>query len=213
MEFDLKNNQESLRQKGYRGKFMCDNCEQKTAELDRHASRIFKDENYPQGFIKQEKPLNTRFEKIYLWKGFDFKKVQNFIYSICLRQHFYNLSKGRKGVIIKEHLCPILNLYRSESIDDKSYPVSIIYFSRDSEFYKPPIISPHIDKMSGHHVIQFAACGFQFIVKVSSHARGFDKAVPRLESNGSAYVVQINAEDSKMMKRAIHKLRNFPEKS
>lgn len=208
MKWDLKTNTESLLQKGYRGNFICANCEQETAELDRYASRVFRGGNHPKGFIKQEQPSNTRFKKRHFWQGFDFKKIQNFVYSICLRQHFYDVSQGRREIINKEHLCPILNLYRSESTDDKSYPVFIVYLSRDSEFYKI-IISPHISKKQDHHVIQFAACGFQFIVKMSFHAGLFSDEI-RLKHPGSIYMWEMNPEESEMIKKAIDNLKRFP---
>ena len=55
IELDFQNNKKSFRQKGYRGDFICDNCEKETAELDSYASRFFKGESYPKGFKKQEK--------------------------------------------------------------------------------------------------------------------------------------------------------------
>ena len=220
IELDFQNNKKSFLQKGYRGDFICDNCEKETAELDSYASRIFKGDNHSQRFKKQEKysdklaqqtPVHTNLEKIYFWNGFNFKKLQSFIYSIYLRQHFYNLSKNNKSLIIDKHLYPILELYRSESVDDETYPIFIFCFPTESLFYKT-IVSPYVDKINGHHVIQFTACGFYFILKISSHTGLFDDSI-KLKSDGSIYIGQIKPENTGIIKKANLQVRqDFPIK-
>ena len=222
VEFDFPNHKKILHQKGYRGNFICSNCEEETAKLDHYASLIFRSNNYsPPGFQKTEKypdeyvkqtPASPLLEKIQFLDGFDFKKIQNFVYSICLRQHFYDLSKNKKSLIISKHLSPILNLYHSNCIDDESYPIFILCFSRDTELYKP-IVSPYVDKMNGHYIIQFGACGFQFIVQTSSHKGLFSNSSIKLKSDGSIYIGQIKPENSGMLKKVIFQLRKkFPVK-
>ena len=210
IELDFQNNKKTLLQKGYRGNFICDNCEKQTAVLDSYASKYFKSESYPKEFKKQEKFSDvvnqklfaaTGLEKIYFWNGFNFKKIQNFIYSICLRQHFYNISKNKKGLIIDKHLYPILNLYRSEFIDDETYPICILCFPKKKLLYKS-IITPYVDKINGHFVIQFTACGFYFILKISSHSGLFFDSF-KLKSDGSIYISQIKPEYTEIFKKTI----------
>ena len=209
---DLKNPKKYFFQKGYRGDFLCENCEKKTAQLDEYASLIFKNRDCS-GIIKKEKKIidtsvkrelfNIVPEVIHIWSGIDFKKTQKFIYSICLRQHFYNLSKGIKELIVDKHLSHLLKLYRSEQlIDDYSYPIYIIYLDKN-ESHKY-IIPPCVNKMSGHHVIQFVACGFQFIIKVSSHSGLFEYDNSRLRSSGSIHMLQVKFEYSRLIKETLY---------
>lgn len=194
-------------QKGYRGDFICEDCEKETAKLDSYASLIFKSgDSYPKRVTKEQKftnqiQVNSLIEKVHFWSGFNFKKIQNFIYSICLRQHFYNLSKGKKGIIIDRHLHSLLELYRSDFTDDESYPIYIWQFDKEDELYKS-IIPPHTFKMSGHYVLGFVAGGFEFIIKTSSHHGLFDSRI-RLKCSGSIYIGEIKPEGSGMLKQAI----------
>lgn len=213
---NLQSPKKNLIQKGYRGDFICGNCEEKTAMLDNYASLIFKNKNsYPKGVKKEQKydqelrrqSVEDHLKQIHLWSGFDFKKIQNFIYSICLRQHFYNLSKGNKGIVIDRHLHALLRLYHSDRIDDESYPIIIFSFSKDSKFHKI-MIPPYADKMSGHHIIQFGACGFQFIVKTSAHSSNLFSNEIRLKYPGSIYIGQIPPETSNMVKKTISHFKN-----
>lgn len=218
IHLDLTNQKKLFFQKGYRGEFICNSCEQKTAELDRYASRIFKDRSIcPTGVTKDIKTLYTPSKEIvHIWSGFDFKKIQNFIYSICLRQHCYNLSKGIEELIISKHLSKLLKLYHSDKIiDDESYPIFIIYLDKSKKF----IIPPYVDKMSGHHVIKFIACGLEFIIKVSSHPGLFsdnnEDNELKLKSDGSVCMLQMKFQESGTVKktlnatkRAIHQIES-----
>ena len=222
VKLDFSDNKKSFVQKGYRGKFICDNCEKQTAKLDSYASRLFKNGNYSKKFEKQEifsekiskqNFFENRIEKGELWKGFEFKKIQNFIYSIYLRQHFYNLSKKEQGLFIEKHLSPILELYHSDTIDDKTYPIFILCFLRESSYKL--IISPYVDKINGHHVIQFTAYGFYFILKVSSHSGLFGDIGDnfKLKSDGSIYIHQVKPENTEIVKKATIQVRkNFARK-
>lgn len=162
---NLQNNKKpsSFIQQGYRGNFICEDCEQKTAKLDHYASSIFKDKHNPTWLRKEHQKIGNF--SFWHWSGFDFKKVQSFVFSICLRQHFYNLSIKKPELIIKKHLESLLSLYHFDNIDDELYPVFIKYFPKDKKQYG--VISPVLYKMQGHHFIQFIARGFEFFVKTS----------------------------------------------
>ena len=209
---NLQNNQRpaSFIQQGYRGNFMCENCEQKTAKLDSYASLIFKDENDLTCLRKEQQQISNFLVWQWHWSGFDFKQVQNFVFSICLRQHFYNLSKKRKSeLIIEKHLKLLLSLYNSDDIDDGSYPISIHYFPKDEKQYG--VILPDNYKRRGHHFIQFIACGLEFSVKISSHIGTFDKVKElRMKSNGSISMLPRNPEDSGPIQRIRNKFRRTP---
>ena len=204
-------------QKGYRGAFICEDCKEETGKLDSYASLIFKDINSCSIIRKEQKfkdkiQSNDPIKRCWLWSNFDFKKIQNFIYSIYLRQHFFNLSKNEKGIIIDNHLNQLLKLYRSDSVDDKSYPIYIFYYDKtESDFYKS-IVPPYKHKMSGHYVLRFGAGGFEFIVKTSSHSGLFSNEIS-LKSFGSIYIAEILPENSGMLKQVRFKLQeNFLKK-
>ena len=106
------------------------------------------------------------------WSGFDFKKIKQFIYSICLREHFYRVSKNENKLIVPDkHLFNILRLYQTDDMDYLSYP--IIIFRYKESIYADILERPYVDKHGGHHVILFKAGGFQFYIKVSSHSSRF----------------------------------------
>ncbi len=211
IRYDLQNEKRHLAQQGYKGSFICDGCEEKTAELDSYASLIFKDKNFcAPGVNKEKRILDENTTTIaHVWSGFNFRKIQRFIYSICLRQHFYNLSKKIEGLIITKHLFPLFELYYSDQIDDNSYPIFIFYLDKH-EIYKC-VIPPHIDKISGHHVIIFIACGFKFLIKTSSHQNSFDYDMKdiRLQYPGAIYIPQINFEESGTVKKTFLKTKQI----
>ena len=203
-----KRGERYLAQQGYKGTFICTDCEEKTAKLDSDASLIFKDRNSCSSGVNKEKRILGRITKTitHIWSSFNFKNIQNFIYSICLRQHFYNLSNKTEGLIIDKHLSPLLGLYHSDKIDDQSYPIFICYFDTN-EIYKF-IIPPHVDKILGHHYIKFIACGLKFIIKVSSHQNSSYCKMKdiRLQYPGIIYMPQIKFEQSGTVRKTFCKL-------
>ena len=179
----------------------------KTAKLDSYASLIFKDENNLTCLRKEQQQISNFL--VWHWSGFDFKQVQNFVFSICLRQHFYNLSKGKSELIIEKHLKLLLSLYNSDDIDDESYPIFIYYFPKDEKQYG--VILPADYKMQGHHFIQFIACRFEFFVKISSHMGTFDKVMKlRMKSNGSISMLPRSPEDSGPIQRIRNRFHRTP---
>ena len=197
--YDRQNNTRNIVQQGYKGAFICNNCENEISKLDSYASTIFKDRDifYSKKNIKKKRITEITGIDIgsrtgYLWSSFNFKKIQNFIYSVCLRQHFYHLSKGQKGLIIEKHLKSLLQLYHSNKIDDESYPIFIIYCKK-SELNRAVMV-PSKRKMAGHHIVNFVACGFQFIVKVSSHNGLFNDDM-KLKHSGSILMPEMDAKE------------------
>lgn len=203
IHLDLKNSKKHIAQKGYRGSFICDQCEVNTAQLDSYASLIFKNKDYCHDKICKEK-ISFDINPFHIWSGFDCKKVQNFIYSICLRQHFYKLAIGEEGLIIDRHLPRILELYRSDQMDDESYPISIFYL--ETEEKDKYIIPPCVYKMPGHYIISFIACGFQFIVGISSH-RGLLDSDIRLKYPGVIRMPQIKFEYSGIVRQVLYEMK------
>ena len=207
---DLKQKKRSFYQKGFKGKFFCTNCEKETSILDNYASRIFKTHTKPmKNFIVEQKktPDNLLFQQ---WSGFDFKKIQKFIYSICLREHFYRVSKNEENLIVPDkHFFNILRLYQTDDIDYLSYPIMIVRYKDKESMYAHIVERPYVDKHEGHHVILFKAGGFHFYIKVSSHSSSFFNTEFILKPPGQIIVLQIEYEKTKMWENRHYQLKQF----
>ena len=199
IHIDTNETKRSVRQDGLKGSFFCNNCEEKTAALDSYASHLFKKTvNSHSPFKKEE--LKTNEFLVQKWSGFDFKKIQNFIYSICLRQHFDNISKNKEGLITSDkHLSNLLNLYQSDSlIDYLSYPIIICSYKRSK--FSNLNFTPYVKKFNGHRAILFMTCEFHFYIKISSHKAELFNDEIVLQPPGQIYIIQLQLqfEDTKL---------------
>ena len=205
---DLKQKKRNFYQNGSKGKFFCTNCEKNTSILDNYASQIFKTHTKPMKnvIVEQRKtPDGLLFQQ---WSGFDFKKMQQFIYSICLREHFYRISKSEKKLIAPDkHLFNILRLYKTDDMDYLSYPIVIVRYNES--MYANIVERPYVDKHEGHHVILFKAGGFQFFIKVSSHSSSFFDKKLILKPPGQIIVCQKKYEEMNLWKARHYQLNQF----
>lgn len=187
-------------QNGYKGSFICIDCEKETSKLDSYASLFFKNEYFhKKENLKYVSSINNFKERTYYYdyQGFEFKKIQKFILSIYLRCHFYALSQQENQLIIKAHLKNLLVIYHNDENDYESYPIFIFYVPpKNNKLQGSGIISlPHVTKVCGHFTIQFLACNFNFILDVSSHIGLVDEGII-LRPPGNIFIICGHLEDT-----------------
>ena len=206
ISYNLKQNRRNVFQNGLKGKFFCVDCEKVTSKLDSYASQFFKKHIKPvKNFvIEQERtPDGFLYQK---WSGFDFKKIQSFIYSICLREHFYRISKNEEKLIVSEkHLSNILRLYQTNDIDYLSYPIAITRYNESIATLS--VVPPDVFKHEQHSIILFRAGVFQFFIKISSHPSDFFNEEFILKPPGQITMIQLEYEQTNMWKELRNQLK------
>ena len=168
----------SIIQDGKKGDFICRTCEEKTGELDRYATKILKPQKLEE-IIKTSKLDGLLcIPKNHIK---DFKKFQNFIFSIFLRDYFYSIKYFPNYSIssndgLRSHMGNVLEIYNGTEIDFDSYPISIakININEHCLSNSDPNINYSVRdtvqfKHGGHYFHAFTACGLIFLIKLSSH--------------------------------------------
>ncbi|MDE0151708.1 MAG: hypothetical protein OXK80_04325 [Bdellovibrionales bacterium] len=173
LKLEKNNLKRKLVQDGIKGSFICEQCESKISDLENYSSKFFKRDNFYRKANRKTIPdKNNSLKEITYYElyGFDFKKIQKFLLSIYLRQHFYNLSIGNNPLIISKHLGVLLKLYNETAIDYYTYPIAIYHMQPSDKLKGGGIVyQPYVCKMDGHYTLQFYAVDFYFILDISSH--------------------------------------------
>jgi len=176
LEVSRVNQKVAKKQKGFYDSFMCSECEEETQKYDHYASLILTvrspNSNEHKSirrtyFSEYFRGIKNEYSK---WENIDFRKFQQFVYSIVLRTHF----AGKMDGIItlnRKHLDGILGIYRDKSqSDDFSYPILLTEYQKEDKL-RDHIIIPFINKNGGHRIIEFSGAGYLFRVYVSSHSK------------------------------------------
>lgn len=208
LEVSRVNQKMVKKQKGFYCSFMCSECEEESQKYDHYASLILtvRSSNsneyksirreYFSGYYRGVKNEFCKWEKI------DFKKFQQFVFSIVLRTHF----AGKLNGIIslnRKHLDGILGIYRDKSrFDDYSYPILLTEYQKEDKL-RNHIIIPFINKNGGHHIVEFSGAGYRFQVYVSSHSKPSFVESLRLRADGSLFVINMFLQEMGLYKNMI----------
>jgi hypothetical protein len=181
------------RQKGIYHSFICKKCEGETQKYDRYASLVLTARSpmtKEYASVKRDyvceryEGSNLEFAK---WQGLDFRKFQNFVFSVILRTHFAGRIEG-PILLTQKHLDGILAIYKGGQLDDASYPILLLEYPKDDKL-RNHIVLPYVTKRMGHHIVEFAGGGYAFNIYVSSHAKPRYVRPLSLKTDGSAYSV------------------------
>jgi hypothetical protein len=196
------------KQKGVYGSFICTNCEKETQKYDHYASLILTNKSPETDEYKSVKRTyyndNHQGEKLEVgvWENIDFKKLQNFIYSIVLRTHFAGRIKGPIALNSK-HLERILASYKNEAIlDDSSYPILVVEYHKNDKM-RNHVILPFIKKIESHHIIEFTGGGYAFNIYVSSHPKPHHVRSLRLKKDGRLLLINIFFQETALGKKSL----------
>jgi hypothetical protein len=208
LEVSRVNQKMVKKQKGCYCSFMCSECEEESQKYDHYASLILtvRSSNsneyksirreYFSGYYRGVK------NEFYKWEKIDFKKFQQFVFSIVLRTHF----AGKLNGIIslnRNHLDGILGIYRDKSrFDDYSYPILLTEYQKEDKL-RNHIIIPFINKNKGHHIVEFSGAGYRFQVYVSSHSKPSFVESLRLRADGSLFVINMFLQEMGLYKNMI----------
>jgi hypothetical protein len=181
------------RQKGIYDSFICEECEGETQKYDHYASLVLTARS-PQVdeyiSVKREyvcKKYEGKKLEFAKWEGLDFRRFQNFVFSIILRSHFA-AGLGGPLSLSQKHLDGILAIYKGSQPDDASYPILLLEYPRSDEL-RNHVVLLYMIKKAGHYIIEFAGGGYAFNVYVSSHAKpGYVRSLS-VKSDGSTYFV------------------------
>ena len=200
----------SIVQDGKKGDFICEHCEEKTSKLDSYAAKILKPQKLEEIIKTSELNGLPCIPKNHIK---DFKKFQNFIFSIFLKDYFYSVKYDSKYPIahndgLKKHMSNILEIYNSSKIDFDSYPIFIqmvtidelLYSSSDPNWNysvaEPNVFGP---------IYKFMACGLSFIIQLSSHALSPFQDI-RIQKDKDILLILMNRESAQYQLERIRKL-------
>jgi len=198
IKIELKNPRVAKTQSGEYRSFICEKCEVAFCPDDRYGSLILARSSPETPEVVNlkitEKPVG---DHSYLeMTGFNFKRLQNFVFSIVLRGHlagFYNISD--------KHFKKMRELYKSDVIDDNLYPI-VIYKIQDGDPLEHFVAQPHKGKdPDGHHTITFIAAGFHVVTYISSHPKDDTISTIKLKIDGPLYMVNVPTEGSPIRKQ------------
>ena len=196
------------KQKGVYSSFICDSCEKDTQKYDHYASLILTNRSSGSDEFKsiertypKKNNVDDNFE-FCLWENIDFKKFQNFIFSVILRTHLAGRIKGSIQ-LNQEHLNRILSIYRDNTIiDDSSYPILLMEYHKNDKM-RDHVILPFVKKLKGHHIVEFTGGGYAFNVYISSHSKPQHIKTFRLKKEGSLLVLNIFFQQTALGKKSI----------
>lgn len=181
------------RQKGFYDSFICKFCEEETQKYDHYASLVLMGRSPASAEYTSVKKdyVCERYEGATLqfakWQGLNFRKFQNFVFSVILRTHFANRIEG-PILLTQKHLDGILTIYNGQQLDDSSYPILLLEYPKTDKL-RNHIILPYITKKADHHVIEFAGGGYAFNIYVSNHAKPRYVKSLSLKKDGTIYSI------------------------
>jgi len=197
-------------QRGIRGSFLCNDCEISFCKDDTYGSHLLagnsfinkvhgdvslKTSHYFEGNFKRNL---TRVE------GINFKKLQDFILSMVMRQHLYLISKG-ETLLNEFHYEAIKSLYLNKAtLNDFSYPI-IIYILDASD----SVVLPYLAMVKGNRIVRFKGGGYFFDVYVSKHNKPDYVNMARLKKDGTLLVLHMEDKELGMTKAAIPVLKEI----
>jgi hypothetical protein len=216
ISLDLDNLEKDLIQQGFRGSFICDECEKIFSKDDDYGSKLFAN-TYKNSPIKNNLITNTlnhhingEENLITHWESFDFNKLQKFILSVLIRNHLWNRNI-QKIHLNDAHYEAIKNLYLNKfSSDETSYPIKIIKLIETEIHLHPVVILPYISPVEENHKAYiFAGAGYIFYTYISSHKKPIYLKSFRLRSPGSIDMLHVEFEKTGIFKNSISSLQKI----
>jgi hypothetical protein len=195
------------------GAYWCTDCEKKSGEYDRYASLILRDKNpnVEHSRIKRKLYYHGAMQRgptIEILSNVDFKKFQNFVFSVILRCELLSRIEGHQ-IIIKSHFDKMRTIYNDPKlIDDLSYPISI-YRSPENDKFKNVTFTARKTRHSGHYRVEFRLAGFHFYVFTSSHSKPNYILQSRVLSTGDVTFVYDSYENYGNFKKDISLLTSI----
>lgn len=200
------------RQKGIYSSIICKACEEETQKYDHYASLVLTEhapmtaeftavnKNYT---CEKYDGKNLEFAK---WIGLDFRKFQNFVFSIILRTHFA-WNTNDPILLTQKQLEGILAIYKGSQPDDTSYPIMLLEYPKGDKL-RNHIVLPYVTRKSGHRTIEFAGGGYAFNIYISSHAKPSYVTSLSLKKDGSTFVMIDYFSNTGLFKGTFHTVKS-----
>ena len=207
-------------QSGFKGSFICQDCEKNFGEDDRYASLIFgeknlksKEENVADAklkFLEHERGLAN----CYSFERLNFKKLQRFVLGVVMRGHMARLKDG-KGFLGEKHFVEMKKIYSDIlGLDDKTYPI-LIYKVYSGDKYKETGFLPVRGRNSkGTNYASFMGGGYLFGVVVQNHLISESALISNLmlKSDGKLVIPETQMENLQFMQKAVEKTNKLARK-
>lgn len=203
LSFDLKKMRPEKLQKGVRASIVCNDCEGRFAKDDHYGSLVLTSRS-PQA--PEHRKINVhktvggplrdgRMVTLEHWSGLDFKKFQNFIFSVGIRAHL-----AAQAELPNELYERLRRLYLSSMIDAAMYPIRICRIQEGNMHL------PFLDERDGHTAISFAATGFYFLTFASEEPKPDYFRETCLRPEGSALLMQMDYFETGVFKGSLPKI-------
>lgn len=192
----------------YKKYLCCKDCEIQFARDDQYASWILTDKSPDNPhLLSLRKEVYVRKGLLGLpagvnWSRFSFKKLQNFIFGVVLRQDLADQSEGRT-LLGEKHFEKMRDIYlSSELLDDDSYPIIVVECPKDDP-YRSNVFLPYHYKWRDHRAVVFCGAGYIFYTLVSSHAKPPDVELIKMRKSGEIIVLNELMQNTGVFKDAL----------
>ena len=206
---DLEEKRMVVAQDGLKADFICEDCEKLFAKDDQYASFVFKQVQVTPKVVNitnaskiKVDSYDGKIEALDL-KGLDFKKLQKFIFSVVLREHMFQLLKG-KSLLGDKHFSGMKMAYKDDqNLDDLNYPILINSIDKRDPLWAT-VQHPYRGKSKwGQNLLTFTGGGYEFNVVVQSHNIPEAETGFRLTALGRAIIPFIWPSNKKSAQNAI----------
>lgn len=205
IEIDLRSSKTSIKQTAPNGKYWCNECEKRSSSLDKYASELLT-ERPPGSAVRrslQKRSLYSSNQKggayVEHWSGFDFRPLQNFIFSVIIRAELYSRGFGQR-LIPPSHFLKMCQAFNDIcELDSSVYPFFVVR-SPSGEMFEHISVAPHKVRYENHNVIAFRGAGFTFHVFVSSHAKSFESQLAIARESGELFCIVDEFQNSTMFR-------------
>lgn len=204
-------------QQGYRGSFICRTCETNFSKNDRYGSLLLsskgKDSKIQKDLVVETRTCQTDVgnTEVSFWSNFKFKELQNFIFSILIRDHLWRKANNR-AQLNDEHYQKIKILYLNETlIDDVSYPILVVKLVKNG-MPSRGVFLPYVYRFVGdHRAYAFKGAGFLFHTLISSHRKPPSTEVQKIQKDGNVCIVHMPFEDTDIFKKVLPRILKIRE--
>ncbi len=172
--YDPKQQSLKITQSGYKKSIICWTCEERFAKDDRFASLVL-----------GKKPADSTVKNIadekigmvmtqhgdqpgIVLTLIDFKKMQNFVFSVMLRGHLAETGE-ESSLLGEKHYRKLRGMYFDDALlDEATYPI-LIYKINPNDRFRAVVSQPYRQRSTGNNLITFRGAGYEFHIVVQSH--------------------------------------------
>jgi len=206
-----------IEQQGLRGSFICEECEKRFSYDDAYASELFtykKASSRIRDSLKTEKKIvqtNGNPTEVSHWSGFDFRRLQSFVFSVLLKAHLWEKVQRKSGLLTENEYQLMRLLYWNVIvIDDSTFPILIINLNKST--MGPMLLLPYQNDFGIEKVYTFSGARFLFHVFRPSYQRSAYVSGLQVRRDGNIWMIHVPFEESGIFRVSLPAMLEIREK-